>query len=107
MSDHQSFLSLALSGEAMTDEIDDFVDSWHENPCDLALHEYLGMEKEEFGLWLASPDSLPLIIARRKLNKLLMSIVNDNLTEMRIAARADDASKVQRLQTWLLHRHVP
>jgi hypothetical protein len=64
------------------------------------------MDKEEFGLWLESPDSLALIIASRKLNKSLISIANDNLTEMRIAARADDTAKVQRLQTWLRKRHA-
>jgi hypothetical protein len=45
-----------------------------------------------------------LIVASRKLGKPLNSIANDNLLEMRLAARADDASKVKRLQAWLLRR---
>ncbi len=104
MSEHRTFLSLALAGEAMTDEIDDYVDQWHEDPVGLSLHDYLGMDREEFGLWLDSPDMLPLIIASRKLGKPLNSIANDNLLEMRLAARADDASKVKRLQAWLQRR---
>jgi hypothetical protein len=104
MSNHRSFLSLALAGEVMTDEIDDSVDQWHEAPMGLSLHEYLGMTTEEYGLWLDSPDTLPLIIASKKLAKPLESIANDNLREMRLAARADDTTKVKRLQAWLQRR---
>ncbi|HBK06782.1 MAG TPA: hypothetical protein DDZ81_13075 [Acetobacteraceae bacterium] len=88
----------------MTDEIDDFIDRWHEQPVGLALHDYLGMSREEFGLWLDQPDMLPLIIASRKLNKSLNLIANDNLQEMRLAARTDDSGKVKRLQAWLQRR---
>jgi hypothetical protein len=106
MSSHRSFLSLALAGEAMTDEIDDYVDRWHENPNGLSLHDYLGMDREEYGLWLSSPDTLPLIIASRKLKMPLDIIANDNLQAMRLAARADDTAKIKRLQSWLRSRHL-
>ena len=105
MSSHRSFLSLVLAGEAMTDEIDHYIDQWHEGSLGLSLHDYLGMTREEYGLWLDSPDLLPLIIASRKLNKPLNAIANDNLQAMRLAARADDAIKVRRLQAWLQHRY--
>ena len=104
MSSDRRFISLALSGEAMTDEIDDFVDQWHDNPTGLSLHDYLGMNREEYALWLSSPDTLPLIIASRKFNKPLDVIANDNLQAMHLAARADDTTKIKRLQTWLLNR---
>jgi hypothetical protein len=105
MSSRRSFLSLALAGEAMTDEIDDYIDQWHEDSLGLSLHDYLGMTTEEYGLWLDSPDFLPLIIASRKLDRPLNVLANDNLQAMRLAARADDATKVKRLQAWLQHRY--
>ena len=77
---------------------------WHENPIGLPLHDYLGMTRAEFGLWLDSPDLMPLIVASRKLGKPLNSIANDNLLEMRLAARAGGDSKVKRLQAWLQRR---
>jgi hypothetical protein len=100
----EKFMALALAGHAMTDEIDDFVDHWHADPKGLALHEYLGMDREEYALWLNSPDMLPLIVASRKTNKSLASVANDNLQEMRIAARADDTQKIKLLQRWLMER---
>jgi hypothetical protein len=68
MSDHdRSFVERALAGEVTIDEIDDFVDDWHDNPGDLPLYEHLGFTKDEYALWLKSPDSLPLILSSRKL----------------------------------------
>ena len=78
MSERRTFLSFALAGEVTTDEIDNYIDQWHDNPIGLSLHDYLGMDREEFGLWLDSPDLLPLIITSRKLNQPLSSIANDN-----------------------------
>jgi hypothetical protein len=105
MSKDRNFVSLALSGEALTEEIDDYVDQWHNNPNGLSLHDYLGMNREEYALWLSSPDTLPLIIASRKLAMPLDAIANDNLRTMRLAARADDTTKIKRLEAWLHSRN--
>jgi hypothetical protein len=50
----------------MIDEIDDFVDGWHDDPRNLPLYEHLGFTKDEYALWLRSPDSLQLILNSRK-----------------------------------------
>jgi hypothetical protein len=88
----------------MVDEIDDYVDHWHANPDGQALHDYLGMTRDEYALWLGSPDSLALIIASRKLHKPLDVIANDNLHSLRLAARADDSKMVKQLEAWLRQR---
>ena len=103
-SQRDSFVSLALAGEVMTDEIDDYVDLWHANPAGLTLHEYLGMNADEYALWLDSPETLPWILTSRKLNKPLRTIASDNLQLMRLAARSDDSLKIKRLQAWLQNR---
>ncbi len=95
---------LALSGAATVDEIDDYIDRWHANPDGQALHEYLGMNRDEYALWLGSPDSLALIIASRKLRKPLDVVANDNLQSLRLAARADDSKMVKQLEAWLRQR---
>src|SRR5689334_18107622 len=103
--ERQDFISLALAGEVMTDEIDDHVDQWHDDPDGLPLHEYLGMTEREYALWLSVPDMLPLILAARKQGRPLEEIVvNDNNDSLRIAARADNALKIKRLQLWLRGR---
>jgi hypothetical protein len=45
--DPQDFISLALAGVVMPDEIDDYVDRWHQSTDSLPLHEYLGMSPDE------------------------------------------------------------
>jgi hypothetical protein len=104
MSDQPSFVSLAISGGAMVDEIDDYVDRWHANPDGQALHDYLGMNRDEYALWLGSPDSLALIIASRKLRKPLDVIANDNLQSLRLAAGAGDSKVIKQLEAWLRQR---
>ncbi|MGA2127973.1 MAG: hypothetical protein ABSG76_17705, partial [Xanthobacteraceae bacterium] len=62
MSDqHKSFVELALAGRVLLDEIDDYVDQWHKQDGQ-SLHEYLGMKKKEYALWVTDPDTLPYII---------------------------------------------
>ena len=100
MSNHRGFLSLALAGEAGSDEIDDYIDRWHQDLLGLSLHVYLGMTREEYGLWLDWPDSLPLIIASRKLNKPLNAVASAKLQAMRLTA-SRRRSEIKQLQAWL------
>jgi len=70
MSDHGKaqpvFMDLYLRGEVRADDIDDFIDSWHENSGAQELFEYLGMTKEEYALWLRDPEMLPAIARARQ-----------------------------------------
>jgi hypothetical protein len=64
-------MSLVVAGQTTTEEIDDYVDRWHADPSGVSLHEYLGMRRDEYALWLSSPDMLPFMVARRRQNDLL------------------------------------
>jgi hypothetical protein len=86
------------------EEIDDYIDRWHDQPDGTHLHDFLGMTSEEYALWLRSPDSLALILTGRKLNKSLDELASEDLRSMRLAARTDDASRVKRLDEWLRRR---
>ena len=62
-----SFIEQCLSGHALLDEIDDFIDTWHESDSDLELHDFLGMSNDEFSAWVKDSSVLPHIIrAKRK-----------------------------------------
>ena len=96
------FIQLALNGEVLPDEIDDFVDAWHEGTGEGELHEFLGMTLEEYSLWLSNPDFIEIIIAARYNNQPLLSAVNDNVgSSNRLAARADQPWKVTLLKRWI------
>jgi len=64
------FLELYMRGEASADEIDDYVDRWHEGAdaaaAVLPLHEYLGFTKAEYDRWVQAPEALPEIVRARR-----------------------------------------
>lgn len=102
MSDLPTFMELALSGYVMADEIEDFVERWHETDADGELHEFLGMSWEEYSLWVAHADNIYIVLSARVTQQPVLEAVNDNLRSAnRLAARADDVSKLAALQRWI------
>lgn len=61
----KSLVELCLRGDASPDEIDDFVEQWHNHPQG-SLHDFLGMKKSEYALWVKDPDALAGIIKARR-----------------------------------------
>lgn len=103
MSDeHDTFMQLALNGEVLPDEIDDFVEAWHESDAGGELHEYLGMTAGEYSLWVSNPDFISIIIAARYNDEPLQRAVNDNIRNAdRLAARSDQPWKAALLRRWI------
>jgi hypothetical protein len=99
--ERKSFVELALEGKVLLDEIDDFVASWHGGSETEPLRRFLGMDKDEYSLWLREPSALPYIIKARHDQLPLLKVVNDNYEQSRLAARAEDSQKVRRLKKWL------
>lgn len=86
----------------MPDEIDDFVDFWHESGENGELHEFLGLTWEEYSLWVSNAAFVNIIIAARRSGQPIAEAVNDSLRhEERLAARADDAGKLAALRRWI------
>jgi hypothetical protein len=70
MSDQAKFLNLSREGKVAPDDIDDFVDRWHEAQEGQELHDYLGMTMQEYAQWVRRPDALAEIIRARRDAKL-------------------------------------
>jgi hypothetical protein len=105
-SDVKPFIDLALSGDVLLDEIDNFIDEWHEGDAGGTLAEFLGMTPHEYSLWLDQPDMLPHIVRGRHLRvgveEIVAAAINDNVPGAeRVAARASDAVNVAKLTRWL------
>ena len=58
----KTFLELVLAGEVQREDIEDFIDHWHEGEPACSLAEFLGMSDAEYGLWVEQPTTLELII---------------------------------------------
>jgi hypothetical protein len=93
-----NFITDCLNGDALMSDINDYIDQWHESDIDLQLHDFLGMSKKEYVLFVQDENYLGSIITAHKSNKSVVSIVKD---QMAMAARSDDAAKTKRLQKWL------
>lgn len=67
MSDLPSnFIDLALSGNAGLEDIDDFVDAWHESDGSVTLPDFLGMTPDEYALWVSNPETIEVILRARR-----------------------------------------
>lgn len=93
-----NFVSYCISGDALMSEIDDYIAKWHEIPRDIELHDYLGMSKKEYALFVEDENYLGIIISAHRNHTSIEMIIRD---EMAIAARSDNPGKSKRLQQWL------
>ena len=71
------FVDLCVMGQYHIEDIDDFIDEWHEGEGDEDLHEFLGMSWEEYDLWVSNPYVLPYIIKARKENKRIQDVLQE------------------------------
>lgn len=62
----KNFIDLCVSGECLLEDMDDFIDEWHDGDYHNELHEFLGMSWDEYGSWLADSGVLPIIIESRR-----------------------------------------
>ena len=59
-----TFIDLVRMGKADPDDIDNYVDAWHDSGPDETrkLHEFLGMTWDEYARWVEDPTCLRQIL---------------------------------------------
>ena len=98
--DEAKFADLCLRGEACGDEIDDFVDRWHESAGAIPLNEFLGLTRDEYALWVERPDSLTFLLDARK-HVPPFGGFPSAAEAYRSAARSFSPTNVEELLAWL------
>ncbi len=98
MSKRKTFVDQLLSGDAMVEDADDFVEAWHDAGSGLAISEYLGMSEEEYLAWLEEPDLIRSILNARYRQIPFTNAVN----ELAMAARSADPKEANVLYEWLV-----
>lgn len=104
ISKSKTFIDLCLLGQRFIDEIDDFVEEWHDSDSKQSLSEFLGMTKEEYSLWVEKPGILSYIIHARKHRVSLSDELKDIVSKsnLRMAARTSEGSQdAEILIQWL------
>jgi len=95
-----NFVELCLSGERLPEEIDDFVDDWHEQAPSSTLHRFLGMTKSEYNLWVIDPSVLHFILDARHSGRDVSELIAES-NALPMAARAESSTKALELAHWL------
>lgn len=99
-----TFVEKCIKGEVLLDDIDDiddFVDIWHEGGSGKELNEFLGMTNEEYSLWIIDPDVLPFIIAAREKKTNILEFFVEEQERLSLAARSVDPDNVFELMEWI------
>ncbi|MGW6927376.1 hypothetical protein ACWGA9_39990 [Streptomyces sp. NPDC054950] len=104
--DRETFVSAALSGRASIDDLDDYIDDWHDEGSDLPLYEYLGMTRDEYRLCTERPEALRLVLAARKKGRPFTEEIKlaASQSSYALAARAESAEQAKGVYDWLVRR---
>jgi hypothetical protein len=105
MSEKQTFVELALAGEILDpeNEIDNFIDDWHEaGGAGTTLHEWLGFDRQEYAVFVERPRLLRAILMARRNGlplKATLSFASDDTTQL--AARGVPPEEIPGIRRWL------
>jgi hypothetical protein len=104
-----TFFDLYSQGQVTADQIDDFVEAWHESDDSehRSLSQYLGMTDDEYAVWLASHRALPLLAAARRDGLPVTEVVTRHLVDLRSMAPTTGATAIHVLTNWLKKRMAP
>lgn len=102
---HTTFLQACLDGEAVLEDVDDWVDAWHESDGRLRggyedLYQYLGFSKLEYAAWAEKPSLLRAIVAGREQGRTFDDVQNDASAAL-VAARSKKDKSAADLVAWL------
>jgi len=95
-----NFIDDCISGNALLDDVDDYVEKWHRSESSLPIYDFLGMSRGEYALWLADASVLPFIVIARRENLSVQNVLT-SLNELPVAARASNPATVRKLLGWL------
>jgi hypothetical protein len=96
-----TFIDLCLNGEALPTDIEEFIGRWHEGEGESKeLHEYLGMNWDEYALWVEKPAALSYIIYKYDKAISLFEAL-ERSSEYAVAARSESPAEAREILRWL------
>lgn len=97
------FLVLYRDGHVTAQQIDDFIEAWHDLDEfeQRPLAEFLGMTEDEYAVWMASRKALPAIVAARQTARPLVEVVAEHLAQLQHAALPSNRAAIHVLSHWL------
>lgn len=97
----QKFIDAVMAGDALIDDIDDYVAYWHENSNGMSVFDFLGLSEAEYGAWVEEEDALRFIVAARRNRSTLDYELSKIADGYSLAARGMDSKERDEVIEWL------
>lgn len=97
------FIDACLVGEALLDDIDDYVGAWHDSDSEEEIYEFLGMTLDEYGVWVENDYMLKTILHCRNKNIDINDFISLENQET-LVARASSSEEAAAVKVWLQRR---
>jgi hypothetical protein len=102
-----TFVDLCLSGQAVADDIDDYVSRWHDGTDPRPLHTFLGFSEDEYAIWVERPQALKFILFAKTRSLPLedaLRLAKTNGNGVAPSARETSADEALELLDWFKKR---
>lgn len=97
-----NFIDACINGDALYDEIDDYIDEWHDGDYTEDMYEFLGMTKIEYRLWVENDNILKYIIKAHMENKDIQDVlVSEYYGAQKLVARTKSPEEAKFIYNWL------
>lgn len=95
-----SFVSDCIHGIALLEDIDDYIDQWHEGGTGQTLHDFLGMTRQEYNAYLLDESALAFIVKAHREDVPFKQVAEQDYSYA-LAARAQGGEQISQLMQWL------
>ncbi|MFS0864918.1 hypothetical protein [Fredinandcohnia sp. 179-A 10B2 NHS] len=97
---NMKFMDACMQGEALLEDIEEYVEEWHEGDSEEEIYEYLGMTFEEYAIWVENDSMLKTIFYARRIGKSISELIQENNGE-KLVARAASPEEAAAVKEWL------
>jgi hypothetical protein len=100
-----TFVDLCLSGQAVAEDVDDYVSRWHDETDPRPLHTFLGFTEDEYAIWVERPEALKFIVFARMKSLSLgeaLQLAKTNGNGVSMSANGSAADEVGKLLDWFI-----
>lgn len=95
-----NFMKDCLEGDALLEDIEEYIEAWHLSDSNMEIYEFLGMTLEEYFVFLEDESMLKTIFYAREQNISISDFLRND-TEQMLAARAATPEEAAAVKEWL------
>lgn len=93
-------MDACIEGEALIEEIDDYIEEWHNSDSLEEIYEFLGMTFDEYSIWVENASMIKTIFYAREIGKSITELIKENDVQ-KLVARAATPEEATQVREWL------